>query len=140
MHNKYTMVNFIELIISSIAGFAVGGIWYSQAVFGKAWMKEMKINPKDIENADGNEMAFSMILGFLRTIVIAFVLIFFVELLGFKTMQEVLKLAFFIWIGFIATIMLDSVLWERKSKKLYFINVSQYFVAIMVMAAVIVWL
>ncbi len=134
------MVQFLELMIASIAGFAVGGIWYSQAVFGKAWMSEMKINPKEIEKIDGKKMGISMILGFLRTIILAFVLIYFVELTGFKTMQEVLKLAFFIWIGFIATIMLDSILWENKSRKLYFINVTQYFVMIMVMGAVIVWL
>ncbi len=134
------MVQFLELMIASIAGFAVGGIWYSQAVFGKVWMSEMKINPKEIEKIDGKKMGISMILGFLRTIILAFVLIYFVELTGFKTMQEVLKLAFFIWIGFIATIMLDSILWENKSRKLYFINVTQYFVMIMVMGAVIVWL
>lgn len=134
------MVNFIELMVSSIAGFIVGGIWYSQAVFGKAWMKEMKINPKDAHKINDKEMGISLTLGFLRTIVMAFVLIFFVEITGFKTMQEVLKLAFFIWIGFIATIMLDSILWEKKSRKLYFINVFQYFVAIMVMAAIIVWI
>jgi len=134
------MVQFLELIVASIAGFAVGGIWYSQAVFGKAWMKEMKINPNVLDKIDGKKMGISMTLGFLRTIILAFVLIFFVEITGFKTMQEVLKLSFFIWVGFIATIMLDSILWENKSRKLYFINVIQYFVMMMVMGAVIVWL
>lgn len=131
------MVNFIELIVSSFAGFAVGGLWYSKWMFQKSWMKEIKINPAEVEKIDSKEMGVSLILGFLRTIVIAFVLIFLIEITGFKTMQEILKLAFFIWIGFIATIMLDSVLWERKSRKLYFINVTQYFVAIMIIGVVI---
>lgn len=134
------MVQFLELMIASIAGFVVGGIWYSQSFFGKAWMSEMKINPNVLNKIDGKKMGISMTLGFLRTIILAFVLIYFVELTGFKTMQEVLKLAFFIWVGFIATIMLDSILWENKSRKLYFINVTQYFVMMMVMGAVIVWL
>ena len=32
-------LNWVAVLVSAAAAFAVGAIWFSQAVFGKAWMK-----------------------------------------------------------------------------------------------------
>ncbi len=41
------------------------------------------------------------------------------------------------WIGFVATTMLGSVLWEQKSFKLYLINAGYWLVSFIAMAVVI---
>ncbi|MEK6955996.1 MAG: DUF1761 domain-containing protein, partial [Nanoarchaeota archaeon] len=47
------------------------------------------------------------------------------------------KLALWIWIGFVATVTLSSVLWENKSYKLYLLNNGYNVVNMVVMAVIL---
>lgn len=32
-------INWIAVVVAAVSAFALGGLWYSPALFGKAWMK-----------------------------------------------------------------------------------------------------
>jgi len=42
-------INFVAVVVAAVAYFVLGWVWYSPEVFGKAWMKELKISAKDIK-------------------------------------------------------------------------------------------
>ena len=41
-------INYLAVLVATIVGFAVGGLWYSPLCCGKAWMTEMKLTEADI--------------------------------------------------------------------------------------------
>lgn len=44
MSELYTNINWLAVIISSIAAFVLGAIWYSQALFAKGWAEGSRID------------------------------------------------------------------------------------------------
>lgn len=81
---------------------------------------------------------------FISGLVMMFVLAVFIDninqgVLGIQGLKTNLTIAFWIWLGFIATVNLGSVLWEDKSWKLYAINVGYYLVTLLIGAVIIGW-
>ncbi|WOJ96580.1 DUF1761 domain-containing protein [Congregibacter brevis] len=46
-------VSVSAIVVAALAGFFVGGLWYSPLLFGKAWMKAADISEEQI--ASGNK-------------------------------------------------------------------------------------
>jgi hypothetical protein len=128
-------VNILAVIVAAVVGFGIGWAWYSEFLFGKAWRREMGIEG----GASMEGMGKTMTLGFLSVLVMAYVLANIMSVVVIATVSDALILASWLWLGFVATIMLGSVLWEKKSWKLYGINAAHHFVVILVMAAILVY-
>jgi hypothetical protein len=43
------IVNWIAVVVAGLSAFALGGVWYSPALFGKAWMKENNLSMEEIQ-------------------------------------------------------------------------------------------
>ncbi|MBK7212463.1 MAG: DUF1761 domain-containing protein [Bacteroidales bacterium] len=69
-------VNWLAVIVSTIAFYVIGGLWYSPVLFGKIWMKEVNMKPEDAKKAN---MAKIMPLTFLLSIVMVTNLAFFLN-------------------------------------------------------------
>jgi len=78
-----------------------------------------------------------MVLGFVSQLVMAFALAIFASVWMYDGLYGAFKLAFWVWLGFLAMISLGSVLWENRSWNLYLFNVAYQFVMIFAMAIVI---
>lgn len=128
-----TDLNYLAVILAAFAAFAVGALWYG-LFFAKQWkalmgfseevMRSMKMTPTK-----------SMIGGFLATLVLTYVLANFLS--GITSLHAALVITLWIWVGFIATILLNAVLYENRSWKLYAINASHYFFALLVATLVL---
>ena len=79
-----------------------------------------------------------MTFGFISMLVMAYVLAHVVAFAQAATFADALMAGFWTWLGFIATVLLGTVLWEGKPVKLYLINVSHYLVVLLVMASILV--
>lgn len=42
-------INWLAVLVAGISAFVLGGVWYSPALFGKAWMKENSLSEEDIK-------------------------------------------------------------------------------------------
>jgi hypothetical protein len=42
------IVNWIAVVVAGVSAFALGGVWYSPALFGKAWMKENNLSMGEV--------------------------------------------------------------------------------------------
>ena len=130
-------VNYLAVLVAAVVGFLIGAIWYS-VLFGKAWTRLSGFTQADMEKAKKKGMAKSYLAMFIATIVMAYVLAHVVAFAQAATFADALMAGFWTWLGFIATVLLGTVLWEGKPVKLYLINVSHYLVVLLVMASILV--
>lgn len=45
-------VNWLAVIAATLSGFVLGGLWYSQLVFGKVWMKVAEMTDEKVKSAN----------------------------------------------------------------------------------------
>lgn len=133
-------VNYLAVLVSAVVGFVIGMLWYSPLLFGNIWVKLIGMSKEDLEKAKKKGMAKTMLIAIISVLVMSFVLAHFVDIAGASTVTEGIQAGFLIWLGFIATVMLNSVLWENKPFRLYVLNIAHYFVVLIVMGAILaVW-
>ena len=113
-------INYYAVIAAALANMVIGFLWYGP-VFGKYWkglmgftdesMKAMKMTP-----------LMAMVGGFITALIMAYVLAHFIILGGAGNIATGAQIGFWIWLGFVSTVLLGSVLWENKSWNLYKYN------------------
>jgi hypothetical protein len=129
-------VNWLALLASCIAAYAIGFIWYGP-LFGKAWMKLSGITPKMVAAAKKKGVAKTYVLGFLHLAVMAYVLVHIVRYAQAATFSEGMIAGLWSWLGFLATTQLGSVLWDGKPFRLYVLNTLHYAVSLAVMGGIL---
>lgn len=133
------MINYLAVIVAAIASFVVGFIWYHTSVFGKTWMKLVGLTKKDLKKAKKQGMGKTMSIAFIAQLVMAYVLAYAIKFTQATTIKAAATIGFWLWLGFIAPVLLSTVLWEKKPVKLYLINAAHWLVALAVMAGVLAW-
>lgn len=116
------------LLVAAVATI-VGWLWYSPILFGNAWMKLAGVSGQ-AKKASSNTMVRSLIVHFVANAVLVAVLQLFTDLYGARTFTEGAQVGFWIWLGFFATTLVGSVLWENKSWRLYLLNAAYYVVVL----------
>jgi len=131
-------INLAAVVGAAVASMVVGFVWYGP-LFGKKWMKLSGVSMKDIESKKAG-MPKTYAMAFVAALVTAYVLALFVDYTEAKTIMGGAVTGFWLWLGFIATTELGSVLWEGKPKQLYLLNAAHGLVALLVMGAILaVW-
>ena len=47
----FSNINWLSVIVASLAAFAIGSVWYSPVLFSKTWQKESNLTNYDLKNA-----------------------------------------------------------------------------------------
>jgi len=131
--------NFLAVLVAAIAATAVGVLWYGP-LFGKEWSKLIGFTPEKMVEAKKNGTTTAYVVNFIAAVVMAYVLSNSLADRHIVDIGTALYLAFWIWLGFIATVMIAGVLWEKKPMALYWIQSLYYLVSLWVMAIVLIWL
>jgi hypothetical protein len=50
--NSLAGINWLAVIVSTVAAFGLGGRWYSNALFGKTWLQEVGLTEEAVNNAN----------------------------------------------------------------------------------------
>ena len=45
-------VNYLAVVIAAVASFLLGGLWYSPALFGKAWQRETGLTDEQLKSGN----------------------------------------------------------------------------------------
>ena len=109
----------------------------------KPWMKEMGM--KEPSKKDREKMMKGMwkpmVGNFITLLVTAWVLANVVQFAGIALHKSGaahgLMTGFYIWLGFFATSLLNSVFWEKKSLKLYAINAGHFLAVLLLMGLIL---
>src|SRR3989344_3042591 len=129
-------INWLAVLIAAVVNMIVGSLWYGP-IFGRAWKRMMGLTDESMKSMRLSAMQ-AMAGGFITAIVMAYVLAHFVAVNGVADMSGALELAFWIWLGFMATVTAGSFLWENKPFKLFVLNAAEQLVALVLMAMVMV--
>lgn len=130
-------INYVAVAVAAIINMALGFAWYGP-LFGNTWMKMVGLKKEDVAKTS---MVQPMTFALVGALVMAYVFAHFVQLGGMeRTLGNGVMVGFWLWLGFIATTTLSSVLWEQKSWKLYALNNGYYLVLLVVNGAILsVW-
>jgi hypothetical protein len=139
-------INYWAVLVCGVAYMVIGSLWYGP-LFGRWWMKQMGYSAETMGKPMANGMTAwkAMGLGLLSALVMANVLAHEVfiwhDYAGMLMSQAALALqvAFWLWLGFVATTQLGAVLWEGRSWKLFLFNASHALVALIAMAFILVY-
>jgi len=129
-------VNYLAVLVAGIANFILGMVWYAPKIFGGAWMRMSNITPEMAERGK-RRMPFMAFVAFVAGVIMAYVLSFFAIAWGVFDVIGALDVAFWTWLGFMAPVLLGSVLWEQKPVKLYLINAGYWLVSLIVMGQIL---
>jgi hypothetical protein len=121
----FESLNWLAIIASVVAAMVLGMIWYGP-LFGKPWMKLVGLTQKDAEK----DMAQSMILGLLNSLVIAVVISLLLNMMNITELSAGLQLGALVSIGFFATNEASAVIWQKTPCKLFLINAGYAFVMV----------
>ena len=110
-------VNYLAVIAAAVATFALGGLWYSPALFGKAWQREAGVTEDKMKSAN---MPLIFGLTFVLALIAAWVFALF---LGPRPPMALgLGAGFSAGLCWVAASLGINYLFERKSLKLWLIN------------------
>jgi hypothetical protein len=124
---------FWAVVGAAVIYIVVSMIWYSQMLFGKAWMKLAKVNMKNTKHG-----MFPSIIG---SIIVALIIAYFLACMvhRFKSFDFMngAGIGFWIWLGFVATTEFSNVLWAKKPFKMYLIDTGCWLVTFVLMGGAI---
>lgn len=127
-------LNWLAVVVSAVAAFAVGAIWYSQAVFGKQWMKGAGLTKKDIENPN---MVKTMGGGAITVLITAVALAVVYDVLALNGAFDGAMLGALLALGFIVTNKVMHTFFEMKSTDYILITTVGDVVSLAVMGTVL---
>jgi hypothetical protein len=138
-------INWLAVLVAGISAFVLGGVWYSPALFGKAWMKENKLTVDDVKKGNSAKIfGWSFILSLLMAANLAMFLAdppaTCPEECGIKT-----DLIWGLTAGFLAGLwpffgLAIVALFEQRSARYIFINGGYLLLALSLMGAILgVW-
>jgi hypothetical protein len=124
-------LNYLAIIVSGIAFFFLGFLWYSQ-LFGKMWAAELeKIGLKFNEPTKG-EMGKKMLISLFANTLAALALAVVIKYLNLTTLSGAFHLALLAGVGISGATIMINYNWEGKSLKSFLIDFSHMFVGIFI--------
>lgn len=124
-------LNFFAILVAALSSFIIGGLWYSPFMFGKAWMAENGFRDEDLEGGMSKTFALSFVL----SLIIAFNLAAFLG--PDATFSWGLTAGALAGIGWVATAIGITYLFERKSMRLFLINAGYHAVTFTLMGGIL---
>lgn len=131
-------VNWWAILVCAIASMVVGWLWYGP-LFGKAWMNTMGMGstPDDMKKAMQKSAGPGYAVMFVGALVMAYAMSKVLGHFNAVGLHEALKVAAEIWLGFVATVFLGGVYFEKKGWKHYFITAGYQLVNMLVYAVIL---
>ncbi len=110
-------INWLAVVIATVVAFAVGGLWYSKALFGSVWLEEVGLTEEAVSNTNmPRTFGGTFVLLFLAVTALA-------ALIGTdSSWQGGLQSGLLIGVFWVATAYGITYLFEQRSLRLFLIN------------------
>ncbi len=130
-------VNYLAVFLAAVSSMFVGGIWYAKSVFGKEWMKLVKLDEKKAAKMAPQALTMAFVLALVMAYVLAHVSFLSNNYFSNSFLQDSLSTAFWLWLGIAFTRVVTHDAFEQRPNKLTLMNVANMLVTMMVMGAII---
>lgn len=144
LRSVYTLpevhVNWLAIVGATVVAMIIGSLWYGP-LFGKQWMKLVKLSKKDVAKEWKKPMAVMVAMAFLQALIvkhfIVFVAYFYADMsqlsLGILT-------GFWLFAGISLPLVLASNMFARRHINLSYIEAGNQFVTLLTIGAILaVW-
>jgi heme/copper-type cytochrome/quinol oxidase subunit 2 len=128
-------MNYLAILAAAVAAFVLSSVWYT--IFGNAWMELRDIDPATAANM--GTPAWTMLFVIVQSLIVAFMLAYFVVHLGIVDWKGAVRLGALVWV-FPAMILLGSVVHENVPLMLAAIHAGDWLVKLVLMTVILgVW-
>lgn len=93
-------LNWLAVVVATLVAFAIGAVWYTPALFGKAWMKAIGLKESDAKKAN---MVQPIVLTLVGTLISAIALGVLVQVLALTTVWQGATFGVLVALAFLAT-------------------------------------
>ena len=129
-------INYVAVGVAGLAYWVLGGVWYS-LLFARPFIALMGWTPEQVAAIQAKGETASLGIAFVTSFVLAYVLAHFVRFVGAETARTGAVTGFWLWLGFVATSNLESVLFESRPLGLYLISNGYHLVGMLGMGALL---
>jgi len=129
-------INWLAVLVAAIIRMAVGFAWYSPPLFLKPWQASTGITPETMRAGLGK----AMVVDIIASLIMAFALANIIVGANITDWLNGALAGFWVWLGFMATLMVSLWGYENRSLKLIAINLGNNLIALILMGALLaVW-
>ncbi len=129
----FSQINYLAVLVASVAAFVVGFIYYMPGVMGNLWVKALGKDPHEFTNSP----MLSMLLSFLLTIITAIALDLIFISMGTQTIADGLVISAVIGVFIVAANMLGDYLFSNAKFSLFLIQGTYRLITMLVLAAIL---
>ena len=125
-------INLLAVFVAGVAHMVTGLVWYTPKLFGNAWAA---LTGKDLKPARQ-----WLVAGIIGHQVIALALAVIVRLADATTVAGGIAVAVLVWLGFVVTMEIGELIWEKIPFRLFLIRIGNHLVALGIAGAILaVW-
>src|SRR5215212_8419544 len=133
-------INYPAVFVSALAYWMLGAVWYSPLLFERPFIALKGWTPEQVEALSAASHGGEIGAALLVSLVTAYVLAHFVKFTGAETASSGALAGFWLWLGFVVTTNLETVIFEGRPVGLYLINNGYHLVGLLGMGALLaVW-
>lgn len=133
-------VNYVAVLLASVAYMVVGFLWYSNLLFAKPWMKLMGYTKESMAKAQkesGPLYALTFVVSLITACMLSHVMSLSEHFYGYTPLMTGLTTAFFMWLGFVGPVQLSDKIFGNKKWELFAINTGYQLVGLLAMGVVL---
>lgn len=128
-------LNWLAVIVATVAWFAFSAIWYSVPPLSKAWMREAKVTP-----GEGPPLVTLLVPTFIGYLVTTIVIALLAKAIGASELMDGLSLGIILGVGFGLIGALVVQIYEQKGGSYWLINGINAIIAYSIVAIIVtVW-
>ena len=133
-------INYPAVVASAAAYWVLGALWYSPLLFARPFIALKGWTPEQLASAQSQGAGAQIVVALLTSLVLAYVLAHFVKFTGAETAASGALTGFWLWLGFVVTTNLETVIFEGRPVGLYLINNGYHLAGLLGMGALLaVW-
>jgi hypothetical protein len=133
-------VNYLTVLLAAASAMVVGFLWYAPFLFGRRWAVLKGYTPEALK-AEQQKMGKSYALGFLVTLIMAYVLAHVSGLsqafYHYGEVQSGITSGFWMWLGFVMPVQVTAQIFGEKKWQLFAIDTGYQLVSLLAMGTVI---
>ena len=133
-------IKYPAVIVATLVHYILGGLWYSPLLFGNKFIQLINWTPEHLRQVENESHAKELAIAFVMSLILVYVLAHFIQYTKATTALGGIQTAFWLWLGFVVTTQLPTVLFEQRNFGLFAINVAYQFVGCSLAGAILaVW-
>lgn len=129
-------LNWLAVIAATVAAMVIGSVWYTPAIFGRAWMKSMGVKEKGFMDGKMQPIVFAIVSSFITAVALGVLL----QVLELTSVWQGASFGIMVAVAFLATNKIMQAQFEKRPLSYNVVTSGADVVTLAVMGAILaVW-